>query len=87
MIRVLRLLEYEFASNELAEQHLERLAVPQNGVKKFGAVTIKSATIVNLDPSESELLGYQRRLGSWLAEQGYVGGEVTHIVRQIFGER
>lgn len=51
MIRVLRLLEYEFEDNEMAENHMAQFQVPAIGTKAFGKhTTIRSAIITNLDP-------------------------------------
>lgn len=36
MIRVLRLMEYEFESFEIADKHLAQCSIPANGSKSFG---------------------------------------------------
>lgn len=65
MIRVIRLLEYEFADNEVAERSMALWAVPQNGTRNFGTVSnpriVRSATIVDLtfEPKESTEVGKQ----------------------------
>lgn len=55
MIRVLRLLEYEFENNETAERHLRSLGVPANGSTSFGIKAgmfiVRSAIITNLNPT------------------------------------
>lgn len=50
-VRVIRILEYEFADHEGAERHMSNWAVPANGVTQFGRshtnrtlITIRSAT-------------------------------------------
>lgn len=51
MIRVIRLLEYEFESLEKCDLHFMNLGVPTNGVQRFGNrdqgnIVIRSAVIV-----------------------------------------
>lgn len=66
MIRVTRLLEYEFADNEIAERSMSHWAVPQNGTKNFGTVSnpriVRSATIIDLtfEPEDEPNSGYAR---------------------------
>jgi hypothetical protein len=52
-VRVIRVLEYEFADHEMAEQHMESWGVPANGTAVFGRsgvegrqVKVRSATIM-----------------------------------------
>lgn len=44
-IRALRIIEYEFESFEQMDKTFARGAVPLNGAKTFGTVTIRSAAI------------------------------------------
>jgi hypothetical protein len=49
MIRVIRVLEYEYESAEFAEQNMLQWFVPPNGAKKPNDKTlIRSATIVDM---------------------------------------
>jgi hypothetical protein len=50
MIRVLRVLEYDYSDNEAAQVNMEKWAVPANGARDFGRVVIRSAVIIDLDP-------------------------------------
>jgi len=54
MIRVLRILEYKYASPEQAEKDMEHWTVPANGTYEMGVTgkTIKSAIIMDLNFEE-----------------------------------
>jgi hypothetical protein len=54
MIRVLRIMEYEFDSYEQMEQSMSHNAVPTNGIKIFGRNVIRSTAIINVFEQESE---------------------------------
>lgn len=54
MIRVLRLMEYEFESYDTMEKHLANCAVPMNGAKNFGADMIRSVQLIV--PSLAQLI-------------------------------
>lgn len=45
MIKMIRMLEYTFESAEEAEHHFARCAVPLNGRKDLGHMTVRSATL------------------------------------------
>lgn len=49
MIRVLRLLEYEYSTAERASSDMERWSVPANGTHGYTGSTIRSAIIFDLD--------------------------------------
>lgn len=44
-VRVIRLMEYTYASGEDAIADMERWEVPANGTRGYGAQTIRSAVI------------------------------------------
>lgn len=63
-VRVIRVLEYEFANHEMAEQHMENWGVPANGTAVFGRsgtearqFKVRSATII---PNLSVLIQSER---------------------------
>lgn len=59
MIRVLRLLEYTFETNEQAEKHMSNFGVPANGTHyingRDGVLKIRSAIIVDFDAKTAEV--------------------------------
>jgi len=46
VIKVLRLIEYEFEDYETAEKHLAQCSVPANGAHDFGLGMIRSTIII-----------------------------------------
>lgn len=46
MVRVLRIMEYEYPTLHLAELHMSNWAVPANGSKDFGRGMIRSAAFM-----------------------------------------
>lgn len=48
MIRVVRILEYEFPDNEAAQRSMNNWYVPQTGTKRFGNSVVRSATFIDL---------------------------------------
>lgn len=55
MIRVLRLLEYEYENENHAKMSMENWGVPATGVVRFGSTVIKSATLTDLDSQEGSI--------------------------------
>ena len=49
MIRVLRLIEYVYETNDRAQEDMERWEIPANGAKNFGGMVIKSSIITDLN--------------------------------------
>lgn len=51
MIRVVRLMEYEFDTPEFAEQHMASMSIPANGLRVIngttGTITIRSTSFVD----------------------------------------
>ena len=52
MIRVLRILEYTYESNERAEEDMQRWQVPAVGSQRHGDMTIRSSVITDLNFQE-----------------------------------
>lgn len=82
MIRVLRLMEYEFESNEAAEHSMSHWAVPANGIKTYGKNSIRSAIIINLHekyPVGLNVFKYDPMAPNLVADdEGNHVGVVTH---------
>jgi hypothetical protein len=57
MIRVLRIMEYEYEDNERAKQDMARWQIPANGSKRQGGMVIRSAIIIDLNsqPTKDEI--------------------------------
>lgn len=53
MIRVLRLLEYEYADNDTAAKDMARWQVPETGTTRHGPILIRSSVIIDLTERES----------------------------------
>ena len=49
MIRILRLMEYVYETNDRAQKDMERWEIPANGAKNFGGMVIKSSIITDLN--------------------------------------
>lgn len=55
MIRIIRVLEYEFGNNDDVERHLSSCEVPLNGSRIFGSkLTIRSSGIIDLSPKKDD---------------------------------
>lgn len=55
MIRVLRLLEYEYDTPERAEQDMGRWQIPANGsYNKAYGIVVRSSVIINLNAKKEE---------------------------------
>jgi hypothetical protein len=48
-IRILRLLEYVYESNERAEEDMSRWKIPPVGTSRHGNMTIKSAIVTDFN--------------------------------------
>lgn len=89
MIRLLRLLEYEFEDAQTADKHMARFAVPLNGTVQHDKIKIRSAAILDFSVKSTEItIDYDPDAPNLVMDAngkhiGIVTGENMHGVGEV----